>query len=247
MGADQNHNWQALADSALEWWRDAGVDTLVGDAPFQWLSDEAAHEEAVASPAARAPAVSASALPAAALPATAEEFLRWRIGEAAPEAGWGGALVAASGPVTADLMVLIDCPERDAGDSLLGGAAGRLFDRMLAAIGRSRDDVHLASVCARRPTAGRMPRDLEARLSEIARHHAGLVAPKRLLVLGDAASRAILSANVMAARGGLHVLNHDGGRVTAVAASFHPRMLLERPALKAESWKDLQLLIGGLS
>jgi len=29
-------------------------------------------------------------------------------------------------------------------------------------------------------------------------------------------------------------------------ASFHPRFLLERPAAKAEAWKDLQLLIQGI-
>jgi DNA polymerase len=27
-------------------------------------------------------------------------------------------------------------------------------------------------------------------------------------------------------------------------ATFHPRLLLERPAQKADAWKDLQLLMG---
>lgn len=240
MGADQNIDWHALAASTLDWWRDAGVDTLVEDAPFPWLD---APEPVVA-----AAAVSgAAALATEALPADLAAFAAWRLGEAAPDAGWGGVAIAAEGPADADLMILVDCPERGDRGALMEGPVGRLFDAMLAAIGRSRADVLLASVCARRPAIGRVPRDVEARLGEIARHHAGLAAPKRLLVLGDAASRAILSANVMAARGGLHVLNHDGGRVTEVAASFHPRMLLERPALKAEAWKDLQLLIGGLT
>jgi DNA polymerase len=246
MGADQNQNWQQLAASALEWWRDAGVDTLVGDDPFDWLGAADVLPHAVASPPAYASPPAALAAEPDSLPDTAEAFFAWRIGRAAPEATWGMTLVAASGSITADLMILVDCPEREDGDSLLGGAAGRLFDRMLAAIGRSRSDVHLASVCASRPIAGRMPRDMEERLGEIARHHAGLAGPRRLLVLGDAASRAILSANVMAARGSLHVLNHPGGRMTEVVASFHPRMLLERPTLKAEAWKDLQMLIGEL-
>ncbi len=243
MGADQNLDWRAATASALEWWRDAGVDTIVGDDPFDWLAAEVPLAVAFAPVAEPAPA----AAPAVeAMPADPAAFLEWRVGTAVPEAGWGMAQVAATGPVEADLMILIDCPERDAVDSLLGGAAGRLFDRMLAAIGRSREDVHLASVCAVRPIAGRMPRDLEARLGEIAKHHVALAGAKRLLVLGDAASRAILSANVMEARHRLHVLNHDGGKKTEVVASFHPRMLLERPALKAEAWRDLQVLIGGL-
>lgn len=245
MGADQNADWRLAAASVLEWWQDAGVDVLVGDDPFDWLGGE--EPVALASPAPpRAAARPMETNVAAVLPATLEELLAWRIGTAAPEAGWGVPLVTASGPSDANLMILIDCPERDATDSLLGGMAGRLFDRMLAAIGRSRDDVHLASVCAARPAAGRMPRDLEQRLAEIARHHLSLAAPKRLLVMGDAASRAILSANVMEARGRLHALNHRVAQTTEVVASFHPRMLLERPALKAEAWRDLQLLKRGL-
>ena len=38
MGADQNHDWAKIAASALDWWREAGVDTLVEDAPFDWLA-----------------------------------------------------------------------------------------------------------------------------------------------------------------------------------------------------------------
>jgi DNA polymerase len=240
MGAEQNHDWRQQAASTLEWWRDVGVDVLVGDDPFDWLGAE--EPLAVASPAIAAPA---PATDAAALPQTLDTFLAWRTGDGAPEAGWGIPLVSATGPLDADLMILVDCPERDAADSLLGGSAGRLFDRMLAAIGRSRADVHLASVCAARPAVGRLPRDMEARLGEIARHHVALVAPKRLLVLGDAASRAILSANVMAASHHLQVLNHSNGKTTEAIASFHPRMLVERPALKAEAWRNLQMLIAG--
>jgi hypothetical protein len=32
-----------------------------------------------------------------------------------------------------------------------------------------------------------------------------------------------------------------------VVATFHPRFLIEKPAAKAEAWKDLQLLMGGIS
>ncbi len=239
MGADQNLDWTKAAASALEWWRDAGVDVLVDDLPRDWLA------------AAPEPAVSRGAVPVGtpvveALPTTLDAFIAWRTGTTVPEVEWGAAMIAASGPATADLMVLVDCPERDDRDAMMSGPAGRLFDRMLAAIGRSRDDVHLASVCAARPTAGRMPRETEARLSEIARHHLALAAPKRLLVMGNAASRAILGTELAKARGGLHPLNHSGGKTTDVVASFHPRFLLEKPAAKAEAWKDLQMLIGGM-
>ncbi|HEU0065992.1 MAG TPA: uracil-DNA glycosylase [Sphingomonas sp.] len=232
MGVDENYDWAAATASALEWWRDAGVDALVDDAPHDWLAEPAALA-AVPAPANGSPA----------LPVTLAEFLAWRGGGDAPDAGWSGPTIASSGPASPALMVLADCPDRDDEGVLLGGgASGRLFARMLAAIGLAREDVHVAALCWRRPTAGRMPREVEARLGELARHHIALVEPKRLLLLGKAASQAILSADVGEARGNLHAVNHDRGTVSA-AATYHPRFLIEKPACKADCWKDLRMLM----
>lgn len=244
MGADQNLDWAKAAASALDWWHDAGVDVLVGDEGFDWL--ESAARQAAARDAARAvaPAAATSPLTHEALPEDSDAFAAWRIGELAPEARWGGAAIAASGPADAELLVFVDCPERDDRELLMEGRVGRLFDRMLAAIGRSRADTGLASVCVRRPTTGRVPREIEARLGEIARHHVALAAPQRLLVMGDAASRAILAMSVADARGRFHTLNHKNGKMTQVVASHHPRFLLDRPAAKVEAWKDLLMLTG---
>ena len=240
MGANQNYDWHSAATSAIEWWIDAGVDASVDDTPRDWLA-------AIVAPARPATARASGAV--AALPDTLEAFLAWRGGEHAPEAAWPGAMIAAQGPVDAPLLVLVDVPEREDAGSLLGGAAGRLFDRMLAAIGQNRDTIHLVAVCAKRPVTGRIAPEIEERLGEIARHHVALVAPKRVLLLGNAPSRALLGADVAPARESLRVVNLTGGNkaVTVEAvASFHPRFLLERPAQKAEAWRDLQLLIGGL-
>lgn len=235
MGADQNLDWTAAAASALDWWHDAGVDVLVEEERFDWLA-------ATASP--RQPTPATPVVAAEALPDTWEAFVAWRAGEAAPEASWGGATFASSGAANADLLFLVDCPERGDRDTLMEGEVGRLFDRMLAAIGRTRADVALASVCTRRPTTGRVPRDVEARLGEIARHHVGLAAPKRVLAMGDAATRALLATNVAEARGRLHPLHHRNATIAHVVATHHPRFLLDRPAAKAEAWKDLLMLTG---
>ncbi|WP_341209248.1 uracil-DNA glycosylase family protein [uncultured Sphingomonas sp.] len=242
MGADQNLDWTKAAASALDWWHDAGVDVVVGDEGFAWL--DSAAQQLAARQTVRPVAAEAVAAAGDALPKEAAAFAAWRVGDAAPEARWGGGAIAASGPADAELMVFVDCPERDDRELLMEGEVGRLFERMLAAIGRSRGDTALASVCVRRPTTGRVPRDVAVRLGEIARHHVALAAPKRLLVMGDAASRAILTMNVADARGRFHTLNHKNGTVTQVVASHHPRFLLDRPAAKAEAWKDLLLLTG---
>lgn len=236
MGADQHIDWNASVASTLDWWVEAGVDTEVADAPRDWLARPAA-ATATTVP------VAEEALPPAALPATVEAFATWRIGDEAPDASWGAVRLGAEGPATAGLMVLIEMPERDdaGAGQLLSGQCGRLFDRMLAAIGYDRASVHLAAMTTVRPASGRVAADAVERLAEVARHQVGLVAPKRLLLLGNAPARALLDCDCAKARGILHGVNHDGA--TKAVASFHPRMLLDTPAAKAEAWKDLQLLI----
>jgi DNA polymerase len=256
MGADQHIDWRTAAASALDWWRDAGVDASIDEAPRDWLAPVEAPK-----PVRRAQAVTEAAA-AAPLPNTLAAFEAWRVGSDAPEAGWPGEPIAAQGSAASDIMVLIDLPEREDAESgmLMSGPAGRLFDRMLAAIGRDRASIYLVPVCGSRPVAGRIAPEIEERLNEVARHHVKLAAPKRLLLLGNAPSRALLGADVMRVRGSLHVINLNGGKgsgadtdqpggndvATQAVASFHPRFLLERPAAKAEAWKDLQMLIGNL-
>lgn len=246
MGADQNLDWHAAAASAIDWWIDAGVDASVDETPRDWLA------AIVAPPTTTRRAVAvAEAAPEPPLPITLDAFLAWRQGETAPEGRWPGAFLTSQGPSDATLLVLVDVPEREDAESgtLLSGPAGRLFDRMLAAIGHSRASTHLVALCGKRPLAGRIAPEIEERLVEIARHHIALVAPKRVLLLGNAPSRALLAADVAPARGSLRGVNLIKGteKVTVEAvASFHPRFLLERPAQKAEAWRDLQLLIEGL-
>ncbi|WP_404338733.1 uracil-DNA glycosylase family protein [Sphingomonas sp. MMS12-HWE2-04] len=103
---------------------------------------------------------------------------------------------------------------------------------------------HAARLCqtAHRPD----PPDDEQRLVELARHQLGLVRPKRLLLLGQAASRVLAETNAAGPDNRIHAVNHFGAR-TAVVASYHPRFLLERPAAKSEAWKHLLLLSRGLA
>lgn len=234
-----------LAASVLDWWIEAGVDVLIDERPRAWDGPEAAPPAPPGTPAVARRAVLD-------YPNDLAGFTAWRLGDAAPEAPWHAPRIAPTGPAVAALMVMIDMPERDDGETLLDGAAGRLFDRMLAAIGCSRETVLLTAMCWARPSGGRIPPDDEATFAELARAHVRIAAPKRLLVLGNAASRALIGTDIARARGVLHGINHDraepGGpvRVDAVA-SFHPRFLLDHPAAKAESWADLQLLMGDVS
>jgi uracil-DNA glycosylase len=236
VGGEYTADWGRTLASALEWWRDAGVETLQEDEARDWLARPAPVREAAAAV--------ASPLPEA-LPDTLAAFTAWRTGDTAPEADWLTPRVGPGGPSDAALVVLTDMPEPEDHDALLsGGAAGKLFARMLAAAGIGRDSVYVLSLAAARPLTGRIPPEQEGRLLDIARHHLKLLQPARLLVLGQAASRVLLETNGEAAGNGLDDVNQFGGK-TRVAASYHPRFLLDRPATKSEAWKHLLLLTRG--
>lgn len=240
MGGEYGDQWRQSLASALEWWCDAGVDTLAEDAARDWLAPPAVK---AAVPAAASAVASA---PAEVLPETLAAFLAWRLGETAPEAEWLTPRIGPSGDPASALMILTDMPEADDTDRLLTGAPGRLFDRMLAAIGESRESVYLASLATARPLAGRIPGDAEPRLIQLARHHIDLVAPTKLLLLGQSASRVQSTTSGSGFGNASHDIKHLSGD-RQVVASYHPRFLLERPAAKAEAWKHLVLLSRGTS
>lgn len=266
MGAEQNFDWAASVTSLIDWWREAGMDVAIAEQPRNWLlaSPEASAEpqeqqtepdRPVAAPlTARAAVVSATPppRPAKPMPTDIAALEAWRLSDDAPDSSWAGPRIGAAGPSSASLMVIIEMPERDDGaaGTLLSGACGALFDRMLAAIGRSRETIYLVPMCVVRPSTGHIPPDALPQLAATLRHHVQLAGPRRVLVIGNAVSRALLGADINDMRGVLRPINQSSAQhaepIEAVA-SYHPRFLLERPAAKAEAWKDLLMLAQGIA
>lgn len=218
----------------LDWWQLAGVDIVIDETPRDWLARPAAATAAPASP----PPLAADALPVD-LPGVAAALRTMAV------PGTGEERLTPEGDVASGLMILVGMPEPGDADEgrLFAGASGRLFDRVLAALGRDRASVYLASLLPARPLGGRMDAALADAAARLAGRHVSLAAPRVLLVCGDDACRAMLGMGVARARGRLHDLNHDGVTVRAIA-TFHPCQLLEQPRQKAGAWADLMLLLG---
>ncbi len=234
---------QSLAvESYLGWWRDAGLLDGVGDAPHDWFAKPAAfrrHDR----PATEQCADQALVVPHVAtiasllsLPADLGAFDRW-LGTATdlPGHDWSARCLP-TGPANPPIMLLADVPDADdlATGTLFSGATGRLLDAMLAAIGRNRGDVRLASIALTRPVAGRLDGAEADQLVALARHHIALVRPRCLVLLGQQASQLIDAKSQP-------VVNQDGATVVSVAM-HHPRLLLERPLLKRQAWEVLKHL-----
>ncbi|WP_404713067.1 uracil-DNA glycosylase [Sphingomonas sp. MMS24-J13] len=225
-----------LALSALDWWAEAGVDTIVGDLPYDWL--------AATSPVAPEPATPASAAAvAAALPATLTEFRRWLIADA-PIPGPANNRIDAIGNPASGTMVIVDMPEaadRTSG-TLLSGDAGALFDRMLAAMKLERAAIYMAPFSPARSATGRLSESDCAALAPLMRQHIALAAPKRVLLMGDAPTKALLGKPLAQARGETRSLEIAGFHIPTIA-SFHPRFVLERPDYRKPAWADLQMFM----
>jgi uracil-DNA glycosylase family 4 len=227
----------AAAESALSWWAEAGVDTLVEEAPRDWLRPRARE--------APQPAPAAPEVPGEALPGQLDLFQAWlassdRLAFAAPAVP----RVCPAGDPASGLMILADMPtgEDCAAGTLISGEAGRLFERMLAAIGRNRESIYLAALSCIRSPSGQLGGEAAKSCAALARHHVGLASPKALLLFGDACAKALLGLSVAQARGRWHSLETHAGPVKALV-TIAPRQLLDSPRLKALAWADLQMLI----
>lgn len=226
MGGMGIANVEREAASALRWWLESGVDIAIQEQARNWFERTAA------------PALAEEPQPEPTIPASLDDFHQWLAGPQAPLFTARSKAVLPQGAEGAEVMLLSEPPTRDeiASGAPIGGEAGELMERMLAAIEMAGQAYSANLSCFPSATPRLSPKDLET-CGAAARRQVALAKPKRLLLLGDAPCRAILGKPLLQARG--HVHKVEGVRTVA---TFHPRQLLKRPSDKALAWKDLLLL-----
>src|SRR5690349_3849176 len=142
----------AAASSVLQWWSDAGVDILIDEQPRDWLRPKPSSGTPAVSAAPAAAPLSGSPVPVQVeepLPGQLDLFQAWlRDSDRLPFAAPAAPRVCPSGDPASGLMIVADMPSGEdcAAGTLMSGEAGRLFDRMLAAIGRDRSSIYLAAL-----------------------------------------------------------------------------------------------------
>lgn len=241
---DQRPNPAFLDDitGALDWWREAGVDSDFVDEPVSWLAPpEPQGEEAAERRPPRTPAVDVDAPPPpprldpASLPADLAAFQAWWLTEPLLGEGDGASRVAPQGLAGAEIMVLVEEPEAEDRDTLLSGPHGKLLDGILSAFGTRREDIYLASALPRHTPGPDWAEAAERGIGQVLAHHVGLVAPRRLIVLGG---------NVLPLIGHespqrpavLRSFNHEGRSIPLLASWALPA-LLGQPRAKPVLWK----------
>lgn len=126
------------------------------------------------------------------------------------------------------------------------GAAGQLLDKMIAAMGLSRDAVYVCNIVKCRPPKNRKPTEEEM---AACRHYVvsqlELVQPRVIVAMGATAVEGLLGVKlgITRLRGTWRLYKGT----TPVMPTFHPAYLLRQPDAKRQVWEDLQAVLSRLN
>lgn len=254
---------QQAARAVLEWYQEQGVDLPLDMIPVNRVTAPALTARlsaptsvSVSHPLPTAPLMATSALRAEAVAQAATatnlqelaQIIRDFDGLAIRKTATN--MVFADGNPKAHVMVIGEDPgaEEDMCGKPFVGPSGHLLDKMLAAIGLSRQaedpaqSVYITNLLNWRPPGNRTPSQQEIDISlPFLERHVALVQPKLLFVMGGVASKSLLNnqEGIMKIRGQWAEYRADGRLQIPALPSFHPSFLLRNPIQKKAAWVDL--------
>ena len=155
-------------------------------------------------------------------------------------------IVFADGNIQSSIMIVGEGPgaNEDKEGKPFVGRAGKLLDKMLAAIKLDRTKVYISNVVNYRPPSNRKPTDEEIkRYLPFLIKHIELINPKILLLLGSTALNALIGNEVVISKArGKWVNKKIGSANPEIIASFHPAFLMRQPDQKKYAWEDLKMI-----
>jgi DNA polymerase len=229
--------------------------TATGAAPGPARGATAA-EQGAPMPAPAVVRAAAPALPAArraeeiAAAATTREELRAALAsfDGCALAATATNLVFADGNPESGLMLVGEGPgaEEDRAGLPFVGPSGKLLDRMLGSIGLDRSRLLITNLIPWRPPGNRNPTDAEVAIClPFLMRHIALVRPRRLVLLGAMATKAVTGSKsgIRSMRGSWRNVAISGQESQIPALPMlHPAYLLRTAGAKREAWADLILL-----
>tara|TARA_B100000029_G_C17242356_1_gene839552 strand:+ start:60 stop:755 length:696 start_codon:yes stop_codon:yes gene_type:complete len=155
-------------------------------------------------------------------------------------------LVFGDGNINSKIMIIGEGPgaNEDAEGKPFVGRAGKLLDKMLAAINLDRTKVYISNVVNYRPPSNRKPTDNEiAKYLPFLVSHIEIINPKIILLLGSTAMNALIGSEVVISKArGKWIQKQIGPNKSWVIASFHPAFLMRQPEQKKFAWIDLKMI-----
>ena len=148
-------------------------------------------------------------------------------------------LVFGCGSAQASLMFVGEAPgeREDATGIPFVGAAGRLFDKYLYAVGIPREEVYIANILKCRPPHNRDPRPEEedACIGHL-RGQVRILRPKMIVCLGRIAAKRLIDSEYRITRQHGEWIQKGGVWMTAI---YHPSALLRDVSKRPETFEDL--------
>ena len=155
-------------------------------------------------------------------------------------------VVLGEGDLHAALMFIGEGPgaQEDATGRPFVGAAGQLLDRMLAAIGMTREQVYICNIVKCRPPQNRVPEpDERSACMPYLRQQVALVRPQVIVLLGATAAKTLLRPDLRITREHGQWEERKG---VWLLPTYHPAALLRDESKKRDAWHDLQLVMAKL-
>lgn len=125
------------------------------------------------------------------------------------------------------------------------GAAGKLLDKIIGAMGLLRTDVYIANIIKCRPPDNRNPEpeEIESCLPFLVQQLRA-IQPEYICALGTFAAQTLLqtSRTISSLRGKFHPWQAD----IRLMPTFHPAYLLRNPAKKKDTWEDIKKLMAAM-
>ncbi len=153
-------------------------------------------------------------------------------------------MVFGAGDPKADLMFVGEAPGRDEdreGEPFVG-RAGQLLTKIIAAIGKTRDQVYIANILKCHPPGNRNPESKEISIcAPFLDLQIEAIQPKVICALGTFAAHTMLNTTtpISALRGQTHPYKD----YCLLVPTFHPAYLLRSPSKKKEVWEDMQIIM----
>ena len=155
-------------------------------------------------------------------------------------------LVFADGNIDSKIMIIGEGPgaNEDIEGKPFVGRAGKLLDKMLAAIKLDRTKVYISNVVNYRPPANRKPTELEIeRYFPYLKSHIEIINPKILILLGSTALNTLIGNESVISKARGKWIQKEIGRIKPwIIASFHPAFLMRQPEQKKLAWIDLKMI-----
>ena len=153
-------------------------------------------------------------------------------------------LVFSDGNFRSKIMLVGEGPgqkEDEIGKPFMGDA-GKLLNKMLAAIDIKRESIYITNVVNYRPPNNRKPTTAEInKYSKFLYEHISIIDPKILIIMGSTAMEALIGNNFKISKErGIWKDIIIKGKTYLSIVTFHPAYLLRQPDQKKYSWIDLK-------